>query len=109
MQPSQIEVVPMKGKSTRADKFIRNPDVVLHEEDEDGALVFNPDNDQVKVLNRTGFFIWNLCDGRHDLESMLFALENSYRGTDDHQVSQQVASFIDEMVTSGFIGTVENG
>ena len=99
----------MKDKSTRAGRFIRNPDVVLHEEDEDGALVFNPDNDQVKVLNRTGFFIWNLCDGKHEMDGMIIALINSFDGTTDHQVSRQVASFIDEMVKSGFIGTVENG
>jgi hypothetical protein len=99
----------MADKSIKAGRFIRNPDVVVHEEDEDGALVFNPDNDQVKVLNRTGFFIWRLCDGTNDLDGMIIAVNNAYAGAAGHQVARQVASFIDEMVRSGFVGTVENG
>ena len=41
-----------------------NPDVVLREEDESGALLFNPDTNQVKVVNATGLFIWKQFGSR---------------------------------------------
>ena len=47
--------------------LIRNPDVVLREEDPSGALLFNPDTNQIRVINGTGLFIWKHCDGKHDL------------------------------------------
>ena len=49
-------------------RYLCNPDVVLREEDEDGGLLFNPDTNQIRVLNHTGLFIWKLCDGSHNLE-----------------------------------------
>jgi len=38
-------------------RYLCNPDVVLREEDEDGGLLFNPDTNQIRVLNHTGLFI----------------------------------------------------
>ena len=48
----------MHKASIQQPRYYRNPDVVIHEEDPDGALVYNPDTDQIKVINQTGFFIW---------------------------------------------------
>ena len=88
-------------------RFMRNPDVVLHEEDSDGALVFNSDTDQIKVLNQTGFFIWRLCDGSHDMESIIARVRETFDEVPEDQVSGQVQEFVNEMVGSGFIGIVE--
>lgn len=44
----------MAKKSTPGkDSLIRNPDVVLREENPDGALLFNPDTNQIRVINTT--------------------------------------------------------
>lgn len=90
-------------------RFMRNPDVVMHEEDSDGALVFNPDTDKIKVLNQTGFFIWRLCDGSHDMESLIALVRETFDDVPEDQVTGQIQDFIDEMVNSGFIGIVEEG
>ena len=38
----------MNGKNIDAtDILVRNPDVILREEDPDGALLFNPDTNQI--------------------------------------------------------------
>jgi hypothetical protein len=95
--------------STQLQRFIRNPDVVIHEEDPDGALVFNPDTDQIKVLNQTGFFIWQLCDGSHDMESIIARVQETFDEVPEDQFSEQVQDFINDMVGSGFIGIVEEG
>jgi hypothetical protein len=86
---------------------MRNPDVVLHEEDPDGALVFNPDTDQIKVLNQTGFFVWRLCDGGHDMERIIARVRETFDGVPEDQVLVQVQDFVNDMVGAGFIGTVE--
>ncbi len=93
--------------STQVQRLIRNPDVVLHEEDQDGALVFNPDTDQIKVFNQTGFFIWRLCDGSHDMEKIIARVREGFDGVPEDQVSGQVEDFVNDMVEAGFIGTVE--
>ena len=93
--------------SSQRPLFMRNPDVVLHEEDPDGALVFNPDTDQIKVLNQTGFFIWRLCDGSHDMERIIARVRETFDGVPEDQVLIQVQDFVNDMVGSGFIGTME--
>jgi hypothetical protein len=96
------EVTPVQ-----ATRFIRNPDVVIREEDEDGALIFNPDTDQIRVLNPTGFFIWNLCDGSNDLAGIVALVQRSFETAPDDQVHQDINEYIEGMTAAGFIGTVE--
>jgi hypothetical protein len=45
------------SENTTAPHYLVNPDVVLREEDPDGELLFNPDTNQLCVLNHTGLFI----------------------------------------------------
>ena len=97
----------MQKTSTQSPRFMKNPDVVVHEEDPDGALVFNPDTDQIRVLNQTGFYIWKLCDGSHDMKSLVASVRESFDEVPDDNVSGQVEDFVNEMVSAGFIGTVE--
>ena len=96
----------MQKTSIQSPRYLRNPDVVIHEEDPDGALVFNPDTDQIKVLNQTGFFVWQLCDGSHDMQSLVAGVRDSFDEVPDDSVSTQVEDFVNEMVAAGFIGTV---
>jgi len=95
--------------SPQVQRFMRNPDVVVHEEDPDGALIFNPDTDQIKVLNPTGFFIWRSCDGSHDMQRIIARVRETFDGVPADQVSEQVQDFVNVMVAAGFIGTVEEG
>ena len=97
----------MKKSSTQSHRYIKNPDVILREEDSDGALIFNPDTDQIRVLNPTGLFIWQLCNGTNDQAGITSALRESFDEIPEDQISQQVEDFIGEMATAGFIGTVE--
>ena len=92
---------------TLSPRYLVNPDVVLREEDPDGGLLFNPDTNQLRVLNHTGLFIWMLCDGRHDLQGMISGLQEAYDSVPEDQVADQVRTYVDEMVSSGFIGIVQ--
>jgi hypothetical protein len=88
-------------------RYITNPDVVLREEDADGGLIFNPDTNQIRVLNTSGLFIWKLCDGSRDLPGLVTAIRESFDGVPEDQVTSQVTEFIDDMAATGFIGIVE--
>ncbi len=89
-------------------RYIRNPDVVLREEDSDGGLLFNPDTDQIRVLNTTGLFVWKLCDGSRDLPGLVSAIHESFDDVPEDQVADHVTQFIDEMMATSFIGVVED-
>jgi hypothetical protein len=97
----------MEKTSTQIPRYIRNPDVVLREEDQDGALLFNPDTNQVKVINNTALFVWQQCDGKADLVTIVAAMQDAFDEVPEQQVTGQVQAFLDEMSAGGFIGTVE--
>jgi len=91
-----------------ATSFLRNPDVVLREEDpEEGALLFNPDTNQVKVINTTGLFIWQQCDVARTLDEIVSEVQKGFDEVPMEQVAEDVKEFVDGMLASGFIGTVE--
>ena len=90
-------------------KYMRNPDVILREEDVDeGGLLFNPDTNEIRVINTTGLFIWSLCDGGHDVASIAEALRHEFEVTDDVNLTEHIERFIEELSQTGLIGVVEN-
>jgi len=93
-----------KKKLPDAFLLIRNPDVVLREEDPDGALLFNPDTNQIRVINATGLFIWKQCDGKKDLPAIVAALKKTFAGVPEKEVNKQVKTFVDDMKANGFLG-----
>lgn len=101
------EVQHMADNTPLSSCYLRNPDVVLREEDEDGGLLFNPDTNQVKVVNPTGLFIWQRCDGQHDFEQLVAAVVEEYEDAPGDEVRQDVQEFLDGMLQTGFIGTLE--
>ena len=106
LQPDPQESANMT--TAVATNFLRNPDVVLREEDPDeGALLFNPDTNQVKVINTTGLFIWQQCGVARTLDEIVAEVQKGFDEVPSEQVAQDVQEFVDGMLASGFIGTVE--
>ena len=83
-----------------------NPEVVVREEDVDGALLFNTDTNRIRVLNSTGVFVWHLCDGTRDLAALVEAVKEGFENAPDDEVEQHVRQFVEEMVGTGFVGTL---
>jgi hypothetical protein len=91
----------------KTSRYIRNPDVVLREEDVDGALLFHPDTRQTEVLNSTGSFIWKLCDGSRDLAAIEMAIRQAFDDVPEDRVADDVADFLEKGTATGFITVVE--
>lgn len=90
-----------------ATQYICNPDVVLREEDEDGGLLFNPDTNQVKVVNTTGLYIWQKFAQACSAEDVVAGIQQEFEEVPAAEVAADVQAFLDEMVQTGFIGILE--
>jgi len=104
---SSVEREDMPETTTTTTPYLRNPDVVLREEDEDGGLLFNPDTNQVKVVNPTGLFIWQQCDGTHSFEQIVAAIVEAFEDAPAEEVRKDVQEYLDGMIQTGFVGLVE--
>jgi hypothetical protein len=96
----------MENTDTIHNQYLCNPDVVLREEDESGALLFNPDTNQVKVLNATGLFIWKQFQSENSPDAVLKAITEAFEDVPEAQVTDDVAAFLNELLQTGFIGEV---
>ena len=88
-------------------RYLCNPDVVLREEDEDGGLLYNPDTNQVKIVNSTGLFIWKQFTTPTQPATVVPALQANFEEVPVTEVQKDVSEFLQEMIESGFIGIVE--
>jgi hypothetical protein len=88
-------------------KYVQNPVVNLREEDDDGALLFNPDSNRIRLLNNTGFFIWKLCASEKSLDELADAVRQEYIDAPKEQLDEDMKNFLDEMVGIGFIDMVK--
>ncbi len=53
-----------------SEKPIANPSVVLREEFDDWAVLFDPDTGRGFGLNPTGVYLWKLLDGGHPTDAL---------------------------------------
>jgi SynChlorMet cassette protein ScmD len=85
------------------DKPIANPLVVLREEFDDWAILFDPDTGNAFGLNPTGVYLWKLLDGEHSLDDLLVRLRESADDVPD-EVSDHVSEFVQELTNRGLAG-----
>jgi hypothetical protein len=98
----------MTASAPASPLYLCNPDIVLREEDEDGGLLYNPDSNQVKVVNATGLFIWKQFGVPNHTEVVAAALLAAYEDAPKEEVDSDVQEFLEGMLANGFIGIVES-
>ena len=84
--------------------YLQNPDVVIREVDEEGALLFNPDTNHIRVVNRTGLFLWNLCQKGSDLSAMVAGLKETFDQVPEAEAPAQVEAYLADLLQGGFLG-----
>ena len=97
----------MSTEAAQQEKYQINPDVVLREEDEDGGLLFNPDTNQVKIVNATGLFIWKQFESARPLNAVVEAIQQTFDGAPQDVLTKDVSDFVTEMLHMGFLGIVK--
>ena len=89
--------------SADSSKPVANALVVLREEFDDWAVLFDPDSGKGFGLNPVSVFIWKHLDGKHTLANIVAELlENCENVPDDAEES--VRAFIEVLVERGLAG-----
>ena len=85
------------------EKPIANPVIVLREEFDDWAILFDPDSSRGFGLSPTGVYLWKLMDGEHTADDLLKEIR-SYADEVPEEALEQLGLFIDELAAEGLAG-----
>jgi len=76
--------------------------IVLREEFDDWAILFDPDTGHSVGINAMGVTLWKLMNGKRSLEEMVEAIGESYAPIPE-EATEHVKQFIDSLSKQGFI------
>lgn len=85
-----------------------NPCMVLREEADRCALLFDPDSGRVYLLNETAVAIWKQLDGQRTLHEVVVALDELFDGPAT-AVASQVVDLARLLMTIGAVGIASPG
>ena len=88
---------------SHTDKPIANPLIVLREEFDDWAVLFDPDSGDAFGLNPIGVFIWKRLDGNHSVKDILKDLQENCDDVSE-EVENDLQDFIQDLVQRGLAG-----
>ena len=87
----------------QTDRPIANPVVVLREEFDDWAVLFNPDTAGAMGTNPVGVAVWKRMDGKRSIADIVAEIRNSFGDTPD-ATPEEIAAFVDALAENGFAG-----
>ena len=85
------------------DRPIANPVVVLREEFDDWAVLFNPDTAEAVGTNPVGVAVWKRMDGKRKLDEIVAEVKSCYDDTPD-AIEAEISAFVAELAATGFVG-----
>ncbi len=85
------------------DSPVLNPVVVLREEFDDWAILFNPDTGAAAGLNPMGVVIWKLIDGRRSVQAIV---DDIVATSEEVPASapEEIRAFVESLAKDGFVG-----
>ena len=86
-----------------SDRPTPNPVVVLREEFDDWAVLFNPDTGGAVGMNPVGVAAWKLMNGRRCLDEIVAEIGQLFHGVPDKALDE-MTSFVDSLAEQGFVG-----
>ena len=87
----------------RTDRPIANPIVVLREEFDDWAILFNPDTAAAVGINPVGVSVWKGMDGKRSLEEIVLDIKTSFDDAPETAL-EEIAAFVDKLAGHGYVG-----
>ena len=91
---------------TMETKLMVNTNLVLREEGDEGALLYDPDTGAVRILNLTAVAIWKLLEAERTVSEVIRTLKEQFDGLDG-EAEEQVLQMVRELQRLGALGTVE--
>ena len=85
------------------EKPVANPVVVLREEFDNWAILFNPDTAEAVGINPVGVALWKLMDGERSLKDLVEEVNNRFSDVPDSAI-EEVSRFVDDLTQRGLVG-----
>ncbi len=82
---------------------VTNPTIVLREEFDDWAILFDPDTGHAHGINPVGVFVWKHLDGRHSLDQILNKLRQKCEAVPP-DAKAHLEAFLKDLVSRGYVG-----
>lgn len=82
---------------------IPNPIVVLREEFDDWAVLFNPDTAAAVGVNPIGVAVWKLLDGKRSVNEIVAQIGEQYEDVPE-SAPDELKTFIKDLEEGGFVG-----
>ncbi|PIS30582.1 SynChlorMet cassette protein ScmD [Candidatus Saganbacteria bacterium CG08_land_8_20_14_0_20_45_16] len=86
---------------------IANPNIVLREEFDDWAILFDPDSGDAFGLNPVSVLIWKALDGKNSLADITKKIQSSCTDV-PAEAAVQTEEFIKSLADKGFVGYETN-
>jgi SynChlorMet cassette protein ScmD len=83
---------------------VANPTVVLREEFDDWAVLFDPDSGEAYGLDPVSVFIWRLLDGNHTRPEILEKLKDACEDCIPDEAPEHLEAFIEDLTSKGLAG-----
>ncbi|MBW1860548.1 MAG: SynChlorMet cassette protein ScmD [Deltaproteobacteria bacterium] len=88
---------------TDANTPIANPMLVLREEFDDWAVLFDPDTGDGFGLNPISVFIWKRLDGKHTIQDIMKEIQEDCEDVPEN-AEKEVNDFLQELIKRGYVG-----
>lgn len=87
----------------QTDRPIANPIVVLREEFDDWAVLFNPDTADAVGTNPVGVAVWKRMDGERSLKEIVAEIKISFEDVPEAAL-EEITTFVSTLAEQGFVG-----
>ncbi len=87
-----------------ANNPIANPMIVHRVEDDDWAVLFDPDANETYALDPVSSFVWQLLDGKHSKEEILAKLEKECEDGIPEEAATDLDEFLTELEAKALVG-----
>jgi hypothetical protein len=86
-------------------KYQANPEVSYRNEGEDGAVLYNPDEDLSTIINATGALIWDFIEKPRMLDEIAAFLVETFSGVNLDTANIDAENFVN-MLGEKFINEI---
>lgn len=100
--PELLQLLQGNNAMTTMPVYARKPEVVLREETDDWALLFNPADGGVVGVNPMGVALWKLLEAPATVTAITAALRARCEDA-PMQVEQEVAEYLERLASRGFL------
>ena len=81
-------------------KISANPSIVLREESDEWAILYDPDTGSSYAVNPVSVLIWKHLDGKHTIADLVTVVHEKCKNVPDN-VENQIEKFIKQLFRKG--------